>query len=183
MALPHIKTARTHLTILAPDQAPMMLDFYRRNRAHLAPWEPLRDEQFYTPSYWHARLQDSYSQFFNGTGVNLVALDPAGERVIATCNFTNILMGAFKACHLGYAIDQAHQGQGLMQEIVEAGIDYLFREHGLHRIMAGYMPSNLRSGALLERLGFEREGYAKDYLMINGRWEDHILTARLNPAL
>ncbi|TND51068.1 30S ribosomal protein S5 alanine N-acetyltransferase, partial [Aeromonas dhakensis] len=37
-------------------------------------------------------------------------------------------------------------------------------------------------GALLERLGFEREGYAKEYLMINGRWEDHILTSRLNPA-
>ncbi|MFB0585429.1 hypothetical protein [Aeromonas salmonicida] len=41
----------------------------------------------------------------------------------------------------------------------------------------------LRSAALLERLGFEREGYARDYLMINGRWEDHILTALLNPAV
>ncbi|MGL4505986.1 MAG: 30S ribosomal protein S5 alanine N-acetyltransferase, partial [Aeromonas sobria] len=58
MVLPHLKTARTHLTILSPDQAPMMLDFYRRNRDHLTPWEPLRDEQFYTLSYWHARLQD-----------------------------------------------------------------------------------------------------------------------------
>ncbi len=41
----------------------------------------------------------------------------------------------------------------------------------------------LRCAALLERLGFEREGYARDYLMINGRWEDHVLTARLNPAV
>ncbi|KFN17466.1 hypothetical protein JM66_20365 [Aeromonas bestiarum] len=41
----------------------------------------------------------------------------------------------------------------------------------------------LRSGALLERLGFEREGLARDYLMINGRWEDHVLTARLNPVV
>ncbi|MFQ1966091.1 ribosomal protein S5-alanine N-acetyltransferase [Aeromonas veronii] len=182
MTLPHIKTARTHLTILSPDQAPMMLDFYQRNRAHLAPWEPLRDEQFYTLSYWHARLQDSYSQFFNGTGVNLVALDPAGERVIATCNFSNILMGVFKACHLGYAIDQQHQGQGVMGEVLLAAIDYLFREHDLHRIMACYMPANQRSGALLERLGFEREGFAREYLMINGRWEDHILTSLINPA-
>ena len=44
-----------------------------------------------------------------------------------------------------------------MQEVVAAGIDYLFRERGLHRIMASYMPANLRSGALLERLGFEQE--------------------------
>ena len=42
-----------------------------------------------------------------------------------------------------------------------AGIDHLFRERGLHRIMASYMPANLRSGALLERLGFEQEGYAR----------------------
>ncbi|KTA85439.1 hypothetical protein [Aeromonas salmonicida] len=41
----------------------------------------------------------------------------------------------------------------------------------------------LCSAALLEHLGFEREGYARDYLMINGRWEDHILTALLNPAV
>lgn len=182
MVLPHLKTARAHLTVLSPDQAPMMLDFYRRNRAHLTPWEPLRDERFYTLPYWHARLQESYGQFFHGTGVNLAALDPAGERVIATCNFSNILMGIFKACHLGYAVDQQHQGQGLMQEVLPVAIDYLFREHGLHRIMACYMPANHRSGALLERLGFEREGYAREYLMINGRWEDHILTALINPA-
>ena len=92
------------------------------------------------------------------------------------------MVGMFKACDLGYAIDQAHEGQGLMQEVVAAGIDYLFRERGLHRIMASYMPANRRSGALLARLGFEQEGYARDYLMINGRWEDHILTALLNPA-
>ncbi|WP_421210456.1 ribosomal protein S5-alanine N-acetyltransferase [Aeromonas enteropelogenes] len=182
MVLPHLKTTRTHLTVLSPDQAPMMLDFYRRNRAHLTPWEPLRDERFYTLPYWHARLQESYGQFFHGTGVNLAALDPAGERVIATCNFSNILMGIFKACHLGYAVDQQHQGQGLMQEVLPVAIDYLFREHGLHRIMACYMPANHRSGALLERLGFEREGYAREYLMINGRWEDHILTSLINPA-
>lgn len=182
MVLPHLKTTRAHLTVLSPDQAPMILDFYRRNRAHLTPWEPLRDERFYTLPYWHARLQESYGQFFNGTGVNLAALDLAGERVIATCNFSNILMGIFKACHLGYAVDQQHQGQGLMQEVLPAAIDYLFREHGLHRIMACYMPANHRSGALLERLGFEREGYARKYLMINGRWEDHILTSLINPA-
>ena len=48
--------------------------------------------------------------------------------------------------------------------------------------MACYMPANQRSGALLERLGFEREGFARAYLMINGRWEDHILTSLINPA-
>lgn len=183
MALPHIVTARTRLTILPPERADLMLDFYLRNRAHLMAWEPRRDESFYTRSHWHSRLRDGYSQFFDGSAIQLVALDPQGERVLATCNFTHIVMGMFKACHLGYAIDREHEGQGLMQEVVAAGIDHLFREYGLHRIMASYMPTNLRSGALLARLGFEQEGYARDYLMINGHWEDHILTALINPAV
>ena len=48
--------------------------------------------------------------------------------------------------------------------------------------MANYMPNNTRSGTLLERLGFEKEGLARQYLQIAGRWEDHILTSKLNPA-
>lgn len=183
MILPSIATPRTRLTVLTPDRAELMLDFYLRNRTHLAPWEPARDEGFYTLSHWHQRLRDGYGQFFDGSAVQLVALDPKGERVLATCNFTHIVMGMFKACYLGYAVDKEHEGQGLMQEVVAAGIDYLFGEFGLHRIMASHMPANVRSGALLERLGFEREGYAKQYLMINGRWEDHVLTALINPAV
>ncbi|MGY3904543.1 GNAT family N-acetyltransferase [Aeromonas lusitana] len=183
MTLPVITTVRTRLTVLTPERACLMLDFYLRNREHLRPWEPVRDESFYTLDHWRQRLRDGYSQFFDGSAVQLVALDESGECVLATCNFTHIMMGMFKACHLGYAIDKEYEGQGLMQEVVGAGIGYLFNELGLHRIMASYMPANLRSGALLERLGFEREGYARDYLMINGRWEDHVLTALINPAV
>lgn len=47
--------------------------------------------------------------------------------------------------------------------------------------MANYMPHNQRSGNLLRRLGFVVEGYARDYLLINGRWEDHIQTSLINP--
>jgi ribosomal-protein-alanine N-acetyltransferase len=51
----------------------------------------------------------------------------------------------------------------------------------MHRIMASYMPRNARSEAVLERLGFQKEGFAKDYLLINGKWEDHNLTSLVNP--
>jgi [ribosomal protein S5]-alanine N-acetyltransferase len=43
------------------------------------------------------------------------------------------------------------------------------------------MPANTRSARLLERLGFEREGMARAYLKIADKWEDHVLTARINP--
>lgn len=46
--------------------------------------------------------------------------------------------------------------------------------------MANYMPHNRRSGNVLKSLGFNIEGYARDYLYINGYWEDHILTSLTN---
>ena len=64
-----------------------------------------------------------------------------------------------------------------MSEIVQASIKYMQNEFKLHRIMANYLPYNHRSAKLLKRLGFEKEGYAKDYLKINGQWQDHVLNA------
>jgi [ribosomal protein S5]-alanine N-acetyltransferase len=103
--------------------------------------------------------------------------------MLGECNFTNIVRGPFQACHLGFSIDQAAQGQGLMQEALESAIDFAFTRGQLHRIMANYRPENLRSGQLLRRLNFEEEGRARAYLKIAGEWRDHILTFRINVAL
>ena len=61
-------------------------------------------------------------------------------------------------------------------------IEHAFSALRLHRIHASYIPGNERSGGLLARLGFVREGLARNYLFINGAWRDHVLTALLNPA-
>ena len=60
-------------------------------------------------------------------------------------------------------------------------LDYMLVELNLHRIMAAYIPTNARSEKLLLSLGFEKEGYAKSYLKIAGRWQDHVLTSLINP--
>lgn len=49
------------------------------------------------------------------------------------------------------------------------------------RIQASYIPDNVRSGRLLQRLGFQREGLAPRYLFIDGAWRDHVITALINP--
>ena len=67
-----------------------------------------------------------------------------------------------------------------MSEAVKRTIEYMFEEQNIHRIMANYMPSNTRSAKLLQTLGFTIEGLAKKYLLINGQWEDHILTSLTN---
>ena len=49
----------------------------------------------------------------------------------------------------------------------------------LHRLEAACIPTNVASIALLEKSGFAREGYARQYLCINGMWQDHLLYARI----
>lgn len=67
-----------------------------------------------------------------------------------------------------------------MYEALQPALRYMQRQQRMHRIMANYMPHNQRSGNLLARLGFVREGYAKNYLLIDGKWQDHVLTALTN---
>lgn len=181
MPLLTLPCQRLTLAVLDPDQAPLESAFYQRNQRHLAPWSPIRTTDYFSTEQIRRRLEIQASAFEAGLAVHMALLTPDGEQMIGACNFSGIIRGAFQACYLGYHIDEAHQGKGLMQEALEAAIAYIFETQNLHRIMANYIPGNERSARLLERLGFEREGYAKAYLNIAGRWQDHVLTARVNP--
>jgi ribosomal-protein-alanine N-acetyltransferase len=168
--------------VLRPDNAHLLLRYRIRNAAHLAPWEPSPGPVLCSLEQANAeKAEKSLKAFEDGTAVQFLALDANTSNVVATCNFTNIVRGPMQACYLGYSVDEGRQGQGLMAEVVQTGIDYMFGTCGLHRIMANHMPSNTRSAALLQRLGFEREGVARQYLKIAGRWEDMVLNALINP--
>jgi ribosomal-protein-alanine N-acetyltransferase len=177
---PQIETPRTIMTIGQPMHAQALLDFMWENRAHLEPWEPLRSDNFYTLDATRERLDHSALCYRDGTALQFLAFDKTSNELVATCNFANIVHRAFQACHLGYSISEKWQGQGLMLEVVEAGIRHVFEVVDLHRVMANHMPSNVRSERLLQKLGFEREGYAKSYLKIAGKWEDMVLNSKIN---
>lgn len=179
--LPHLETPRCVLTLLRPETSPLLCAYKERNLVHLAPWEPAHNPDFSIAQACEQAAQRAWQGFEDGTAVQLLALDRASGDMLAGCNFTNIVRGPLQACHLGYSVDQAHEGQGLMREVVAAGIRYMFDTVGLHRIMANHMATNLRSARLLHALGFEREGYARAYLRIAGRWEDMVLNALINP--
>jgi ribosomal-protein-alanine N-acetyltransferase len=174
---PAIATARTTLTVLAPDDSLLLLDYRIRNRLHLAPWEPARDADYFTEASARARLCQALGDTMAGSALHLAAIARDSGQLVAICSFTNIERGPFQACHLGYSVDHAREGTGLMAEVAQAGIGYAFDRLGLHRIMANHMPRNTRSAALLRRLGFEREGYARASLFIDGQWEDTVLNA------
>lgn len=179
--IPIIKTERSLITVLTPDDAALIHNYYLENREHLVPFEPERGSDFYSVEAWKARLLKSFSAFKCGVSVCLVALDHDRKNMLGACNFTGIVRGPFNACYMGYSVAQKQQGKGLMFEVAGASIKHMFEVVRVHRIMANHLPENYRSERLLKRLGFDREGYARNYLKINGKWCDHILTALTNP--
>jgi ribosomal-protein-alanine N-acetyltransferase len=182
--IPKIETERLLLTLPGPDVAPRMVAFYHSNREHFAPWDPERSPDFYTAEWWRNQLKVNRREFLQDRSLRLVIL-PRGEPdgpVMGVINFSVFVRGSFQACLLGYSLDATREGQGFMTEALTAATTYAFEELGLHRIMANYQPHNLRSGRLLERLGFAREGFARDYLFLAGAWCDHILTALVRPS-
>lgn len=126
------------------------------------------------------RITNSLESYQLGKSISLVGFSHDRSLIICICTFSNITHGVFQACNLGYSICKTEQGKGLMFEFLETCIQYVFAEYKLHRIMANYMQSNIRSEMLLQRLGFEKEGIAKSYLKIAGTWQDHVLTSRIN---
>jgi [ribosomal protein S5]-alanine N-acetyltransferase len=182
--IPVINTPRLMLTVPTPDEAPRLLRYAADNKTHLSPWEPIRPDEYYTLDFWANEAASCIEEFRQGRSLLLVLLDrgdPSGP-VHGQCAFSHIVRGPLQAAYLGYSLDYRAVGRGLMSEALTAAIRYAFDELNLHRIMANYMPTNERSGRLLRRLGFTVEGYARDYVLVAGKWQDNILTSLVNAS-
>lgn len=153
--------------------------YYRENRDFLQPFSPTFEDAMFTDREWEASIPIIHQQFVAGNSIRFV-LDMGG-RIVGVANLTHLSRSPSYSATLGYTLDEKLQGKGLMREALEAVIEYTFRSRNFHRIRADYMPRNERSGRLLRHLGFQVEGYARDHLLINGQWEDHIMTSLMNP--
>ncbi len=164
--------------------AAQLLDYELRNKTFFTPWVPLRTDEWFVEEAQQYRLQIEWQDQRDQKSYRFfIALSSDPQRVIADAGLSNIVRGAFHCAFLGYKIDERMQGQGIMQEALERVCAFAFRDLHLHRIEANIMPHNVRSIALIERLGFKREGYSEKYLRICDRWEDHVRYALLNELL
>lgn len=171
------------LPLLTTERALLRIAYFTTNHAHLAPFSALRPPTFLTDAFWQEHVTRNLDDFHTDRSLRLFIFDRARpDTIIGETNFNGFMRGAGQFCYLGYTIAADYQGRGYMHEALQAAIAYVFAELHMHRIMANYLPHNQRSGKLLRRLGFVVEGYARDYLLIDGAWQDHILTSLTNPA-
>ena len=172
-------TPRLSVRLLDGDDVEDLNAYEQRNESRFAPWEPRRDPVALEVRRLElARLRAAAAA---DRTYSLIARE-AGGSVVARVTLSNVVRGVFQACHMGYSVDGDHEGKSVAFEAVGAVVRLAFGELRLHRVMANYQPGNQRSGNLLARLGFEVEGFARNYLYINGEWRDHVLTARINSA-
>ena len=184
LELPLITTERLLLRLATKEDISKILAYYTENKTYLTPFYPLWPVDFFTQEYWHTQVENNYLEFINDLSLKLFIFPRKNStRIIGLINFRNFVRGSAQFCYVGYNLAEAEQGKGYMTEALNAAIQYVFQELNMHRIMANYMPHNQRSGNLLKRLGFVVEGYAKEYLFINGKWQDHILTSITNPSV
>ncbi|MDE8757314.1 GNAT family N-acetyltransferase [Pectobacterium polaris] len=174
-------TERTDVYLLVTNLAEAFQHYLLNNRSHLAPFEPLRNEDYFQQDNISDRIINSLKDYENRKCLNLVFTLKNESKIIGSINFTNFIFGVFEACYLGFSLDHAHQGKGLMHESLNKSIIYVHEKYGMHRIMANHLPGNIRSSKTLGSLGFVKEGYAQSYLKINGVWQDHVLNSLVLP--
>ena len=175
-----ISTPRLSLLLPSPHHASGMVNFLCRNRQHFKQTFPARTEH-YTEKFWQLVFTHSKTLADNQQSLYLLlTLNNQPNNIIGNIVFDGIIRGALQAGYLGFKIGKNYEHQGFMCEALDAVINLLFSDWNIHRIMANYRKGNGESEKLLRKLGFQQEGIAKDYLHINGKWRDHILTSLVN---
>lgn len=167
------------LRLVTTGDAASLAELYRRNREHLSAWDPVRPEGFYTESGQLDRISDLLESHASGRAVPFLLIRAGAP--IGALNINDVVRGAFENGHLGYWIDAAQQGKGLMTKAVNAVVDLAFGPLGLHRLQASTLPHNTGSQKVLTNCGFQRIGMAEKYLRIQDRWQDHVLFQLVAP--
>jgi ribosomal-protein-alanine N-acetyltransferase len=161
------------------DDAPVLAEVLRASRDFLAPWEPIRGDDYFTVGGQFAVIREVLGRHARGAALPHVILDSSGS-VAGRITLSGIVRGPFQSCSIGYWVSVTAAGRGLATAAVRDMVRVAFGELGLHRVQAETLLHNVRSQRVLKRNGFRRIGMAPAYLQIAGQWQDHILYQVIN---
>ncbi len=166
---------RVVLRPLETDDFAAWQEVRRRNSDRLLTWEPRRASGAPDP----VESRDAFAircgarererQLGTGYAYGIFVADA----FVGEINLSIVQRGPFQSAYIGYWIDEAHGGQGLMPEALVCLCRTAFEELHLHRVQISIIPRNTASRRVVEKLQIRDEGVAQRYLEINGVWEDH----------
>jgi len=150
-----------------------------RSRGFLTPWEPTWPVDDLTRASFRRRVRRYCEDQRSDLAYAFFIFRTQDSALVGGLTLANIRRGCAQAGSLGYWMGAPYARQGYMTAAVNAVVPFAFGNLKLHRIEAACIPANIASIRLLEKTGFKREGFARQYLCINGLWQDHLLFAKL----
>ncbi len=150
------------------------------SRDFLRPWEPQWSDTEFGKFNFRSRIRHYQQQVKNDLGYPFFIFHGEEGHLLGAITASNVRRGVAQICSVGYWIGEPYARQGLMGEALTALVGYAFGNLALHRMEAACLPGNAASINLLRRTGFAQEGTARDYLKIAGKWQDHLLFARIS---
>jgi ribosomal-protein-alanine N-acetyltransferase len=159
--------------LATPDDASALSALLTESREAFEPWEPTRDDDFFTAGKQRSMLVDALAGYGQGLTVPLVIVDEA--TVVGRITLNGVTRGALQSASLGYWVGSRFQGRGFATAAVADAIGLAFGEMRLHRLQAETLLNNVGSQQALLRNGFRPYGVAPSYLRIAGRWQDFVL--------
>jgi ribosomal-protein-alanine N-acetyltransferase len=169
-------------------RTPQMTDYNdwaalrERSREFLTPWEPTWPADDLSRGAFRRRIRRYVEDLRTDQGYAFLIIRASDDAIVGGLTLANIRRGVAQAGSLGYWMGLPFIRHGYMTAAVRSVIPFAFNTLRLHRLEAACIPSNAGSIRLLENTGFVREGYAREYLCINGVWQDHLLYGRLKDA-
>jgi len=166
-------------------RAPQMADYAEwaalreASRDFLTPWEPTWPTDDLTRGSFRRRIKRYFEDQRGDLAYPFFIFRKNDQVLIGGLTIANVRRGCAQAGSLGYWMGAPYAGQGYMTDAVGALVPFAFGTLRLHRVEAACIPANIASVRLLEKTGFHREGFARQYLCIDGVWQDHLLYARL----
>ena len=151
----------------------VQFDFTLPRRFELALARAIDGERMQTTYTFVAELREPTGR---------AAGEPSNE-LVAFLSLSQVFRGPFQNAFAGWRVSTPHCGKGIGREAVKAMLDIAFDPLplglGLHRVQANVIPTNEPSLKLAQAVGFREEGYAIKYLEIAGRYQDHVMFAKL----
>lgn len=131
-----------------------------------------RDENSLTKLKFNQLLKDHVQRRRSEEFCDYAIFLKSTGQFIGRVSLMNFVRSVTQSSFLGYALFNPYWGKGYAKEAVEALIDIAFKDHKLHRVVAGIEPKNKRSIKLVQKLGFRREGISKRVVLLRNKWQD-----------
>lgn len=177
---PIIRGQRVTLRYPSLADYPQWAELRSASRRFLEPWEPVWPADELTRLGYRRRIKRYQREIREGTGYPFFVFSTDGSLLLGGLTLSHLQRGVTQSAAVGYWMGERHAGRGYMTDAVRAVIGFSFDTLHLHRLEAACLPTNGASIRLLEKTGFTREGYARSYLCIDGKWQDHLLFAIIN---